>query len=212
MSEKATFSTGYIFHPEDFHTIMTRAEELGNSKYFNFSSPPKWISESDVVYEEHVLQGTVIDFAQGLEYMGLSDNFEGITTHDDITFAVISECGNITEVLKKADGRIEVYDLSRHIPIDYTPGIPKLISYLLERGFTQQQNFAHPLTFEKRQDQDKIVVQFQTDIHGVYVENAMFTTKYTCEPFLSVDDLADSIAAVILRHSKKCIHIGTTKP
>lgn len=116
MSERASFTSQYIENRNDYSTLLEFFEKEGNSKYLCVAPPASWTREHDgEVFEQPVIQGHIKSFAAQLEWLNFYKIIKGLVTEEDVVFVIISEdVTQITEIVKKANGDVEAYDLIRN--------------------------------------------------------------------------------------------------
>ena len=67
MSQRSAYTSEYIYCWSDYEVLRQKANEEGNGKFLNFSTPAKW-SNGLQEFEMPIIQGKIGAFSPGKEY------------------------------------------------------------------------------------------------------------------------------------------------
>ena len=102
MSEYSSFTSEYIFDPDDYATIRTALTDLGH-----WLAPP--IMDGD--YEAPIVQGELNGWSSYGEWLFLVDSLCRIKTNGRVRFVVLWGDGEMWLIEKDPKGRIEYSNL-----------------------------------------------------------------------------------------------------
>lgn len=100
MSERASFTTEYIYNDEDYKIIREALDKKG--KYLCISPPATWSNE-DETFEMPIVSGKVGELTEGWEYKTIIECLKYVKTKHMIRIVVMCDCGDIYLLCKEPD-------------------------------------------------------------------------------------------------------------
>ena len=104
MSERASFTTQYIYDIEDYKKIREALDQ--DDKYLCIGDPAEW-SNGKETFEMPIVSGKIGGLACNSEWMEIKDALDGVETNTKINIVVMCDGGSIIHVVKDQDGRVD---------------------------------------------------------------------------------------------------------
>ena len=101
MSERASFTTQYIYDINDYKTIREALDQ--KHKYLCISPPATW-SNGDMTFEMPIVSGKVGESSANMEWLTIEEALEGIETVEKVNIVVMCDGGSIVLVTKEPNG------------------------------------------------------------------------------------------------------------
>jgi len=103
MSERASFTTQYIYDIDDYKTIREALDQ--KQKYLCVSPPATW-SNGDMTFEMPIVSGKVGESSANMEWLTIEEALEGIETVEKVNIVVMCDGGSIILLTKEPNGKI----------------------------------------------------------------------------------------------------------